>query len=66
MGLGWNGDRDWFRNTEGGYEIDLTIDSGAVATITPVGTIPNEVPRETEASRRGLSYMVANGAAIRN
>ena len=60
------GERNWFRETTKGYEIDLIIDSGAVATITPVRTIPGEIPRETEASRRGMSYTVANGAAIAN
>ena len=66
MPVGMRDDRHWFRETATGYEIDLTIDSGAVATITPVDTIPGEVPRETEASRRKMVYMVANGASIAN
>ena len=32
----------------------------------PTDTIPGEVPRETEASRRKMVYMVANGASIAN
>ena len=60
------GERSWFREVHDGYEIDLTIDSGAVATIAPVNTVPGEVPRETEASRRKLAYVVANGASIYN
>ena len=59
-------ERTWFRETKSGYEVDLTIDSGAVATIAPVDTIPGEKPRETEASRRGIGYCVANGNSIRN
>ena len=66
MAAGVKGERHWFREKQGAYEIDLTIDSGAVATIAPSGTIPGEEPRETEASRRKMSYMVANGAAIVN
>ena len=67
MGMNRNTvEKTWFRETVKGYEVDLTIGSGAVATITPAGTIPGEVPRETEASRRGMTYMVANGAAIVN
>ena len=49
-----------------GYEVDVTIDSGAVATITPVNTVLGEVPMETEASRRKMAYTVANGACIYN
>ena len=66
MAAGYKGERHWFRDKGEVYEIDLTIDSGAVATIAPNGTLPGEKPRETEASRRGMSYMVANGAAIVN
>ena len=66
MTAGGTGERHWFRETNNGYEVDITIDSGAVATIVPPGTVPGEAPRETEASRRGMSYMVANGEAIAN
>ena len=40
LGAGGTGERAWFRETDKGYEVDLTIDSGAVATITLAGTIP--------------------------
>ena len=66
LAAGGSGEKHWFRETGNGYEVDITIDSGAVATIVPPGTVPGEVPRETEASRRGMSHMVANGEAIAN
>ena len=37
-----------------------------MATITPVDATPGEKPKETEASRRGIGYCVANGNCIRN
>ena len=58
-------ERPWMRRVEGGFEIDLTIDSGAVTTIAPVDTLPGIKPRETEASRRGITYTVANGGEIK-
>ena len=66
MAAGTTGERHWFREIKNGYEIDITIDLGAVAIIVPTGTLPGEKPRETEALRRGMLYMVANGAAIMN
>ena len=42
LAAGGNGEKHWFRDTGKGYEIDITIDSGAVATIVPMGTLPGE------------------------
>ena len=53
------------RKVEGGFEIDLAIDSGAVTTIAPAGAIPGVKPRETEATRRGVTHAVANGGEIK-
>ena len=58
--------RPWMRKIQGGYELDLMLDSGAVTTIMPADTFPGHKPRETEASRRGITYMVANGGEIKN
>ena len=66
LGANGYGERQWFREAQKGYEVDLAIDSGAVATITPMGTVPGEAPRETEASRRKMAYQVVNRAAIIN
>ena len=62
--LSWT--RRWLRESENEYEIDLTIDSGAVTTIAPTNALPGQKPRETEASRRGVEYRVANGQSIKN
>ena len=43
--------RPWMRTTQGGYEVDLMLDSGADTTIIPAGTFPGHKHRETEASR---------------
>ena len=58
--------RPWMRRIQGGYELDLMLDSGAVATIMPADTFPGHKPRETEASRRGITYVVADGGEIKN
>ena len=46
--------------------MDLMLDSGAVTTIMPADTFPGHKPKETEASRRGITYAVANGGDIKN
>ena len=37
-----NKNRGWIRENNEKYEIDLTIDSGAVTTIAPPNTIPDD------------------------
>ena len=59
-------DRPWMRKVGKDYEVDLAVDSGAVATVVPSDTFPGVKPRETEASRKGMYYTAANGGEIRN
>ena len=44
----------------------MTVDSGAVDTVTPPSTAKYFPILETEASRRGLHYRAANGTRITN
>ena len=46
--------------------IKVTVDSGAVDTVTPPGTAKYFPILETESSRRGLDYRAANGTKIKN
>ena len=46
--------------------IKVTVDSGAVDTVTPPSTAKYFPILETEASRRGLHYRAANGTRITN
>ena len=59
LAVGEEGGRRWLRENKEEYEIDLTIDSGAVTTIAPANTVPGQRPRETEASPRGVEYRIA-------
>ena len=54
-------------NFRGEWEvIKVTVDSGAVDTVTPPSTAKYFPILETEASRRGLHYRAANGTRITN
>ena len=54
-------------NFKGEWEvIKVTVDSGAVDTVTPRSTAKYFPILETEASRRGLDYRAANGTNIKN
>ena len=66
MAVNQSKNRSWIRENRYEYEIDLTLDSGAVTTIAPPDAIPGMQPREIEASRRKVEYRVANGATIQN
>ena len=46
--------------------IKVTVDSGAVDTVTPPSTAKYFPILETDASRRGLDYRAANGTKIKN
>ena len=54
-------------NFKGEWEvIKVTVDSGAVDTVTPPSTAKYFPILETDASRRGLDYRAANGTNIKN
>jgi hypothetical protein len=54
-------------NLKGEWEvIKVTVDSGAVDTVTPPSTAKYFPILETDASRRGLDYRAANGTKIKN
>ena len=54
-------------NYKGEWEvIKVTVDSGAVDTVTPPSCAKYFPILETEASRRGLDYRAANGTKIKN
>ena len=54
-------------NFKGEWEvIKVTVDSGAVDTVTPPSTAKYFPILETDASRRGLDYRAANGTKIKN
>ena len=54
-------------NFKGEWEvIKVTVDSGAVDTVTPPGTAKYFPLLETDSSRRGLDYRAANGTKIKN
>ena len=48
------------------WDIQLTVDSGAVTSVVPTNLIPGALYRENEKSRSGLHYRVANGGRIPN
>ena len=48
------------------WDIKLTVDSGAVTLVVPTNLIPGAPYRETEKSRSGLHYRVANRGRIPN
>ena len=51
---------------DGWEEIEITVDSGACDTVLPSRMLPGVKLEETEASRRGEEYEVANGHSIFN
>ena len=54
-------------NLKGEWEvIKVTVDSGAVDTVTPPSTAKYFPILETDSSRRGLDYRAANGTRIKN
>ena len=54
-------------NYKGEWEvIKVTVDSGAVDTVTPPSCVKYFPILVTDASRRGLDYRAANGSRIRN
>ena len=56
-----------WRKEEGEHWIlKMIVDSGAVTSVVPTNLIPGAIYRETEKSKAGLHYRVANGARIPN
>ena len=53
-------------NPEDWEEIEITIDSGACDTVLPSHMLPGVQLEDTEASRNGEEYEVANGHSIFN
>jgi hypothetical protein len=51
---------------DGWEEIEITVDSGACDTVLPSKMLPGVKLEETEASRNGEEYEVANGHVIYN
>ena len=53
-------------NYQGWYEIEVTVDSGACDTVTPLSLCTDITLLESDQQRSGLEYEVANGASIPN
>ena len=52
---------------KGSWEVlKITVDSGASDSVGPLGLAPGVPRRETEVSKRGLEYTVANGGKVVN
>ena len=51
---------------DGWEKLVVTVDSGAVDTVTPADTAKKFKVRQTAASKEGLTYRAANGTKIRN
>ena len=57
----------WIDETKMGWtEIEVTVDSGACDTVMPTRMCPHISVVETEDSKRGMEYEVANGETIPN
>ena len=54
------------QSRDGWEEIEITVDSGACDTVLPSRMLPGVKLEETEASRRGEEYEVANGHSMFN
>ena len=54
------------RRPEEWIEMEVTVDSGACISVMPIGSCENIEVEETELSRSGAEYEVANGATIPN
>ena len=54
------------KSQDGWEEIEITVESGACDTVLPSRMLPGIKLEETEASRRGEEYQVANGHSIFN
>ena len=53
-------------NRDGWTEIEVTIDSGACDTVMPTSMCKHISIMQTEESRRGMEYEVANGETVLN
>ena len=48
------------------WKVKMTVDSGAVTSVVPTNLVPGINYTETEKTRQGLHYRVANGGRIPN
>ena len=59
-------ERSWEREQDGWVKIVSLMDSGCADSVTPPSTVPFIAPQESEGSRRGQEYQVANGDPLPN